>query len=118
MQIVSQPLTLLDPLFPGLRLIEDFTHFADLLDDLPSEMSSYLPDIRELNQRAKLFVRERDSEPAAFSSFSEVKDIRQRLTKESLALRHYINIVITNLCNDPDTSGLVKYIKQSESGTL
>ena len=114
-QLVSQPLALLDPMFPALQLIEDFTHFADLLDDVPTDISPYRAEISLLHTRARAFIRERDSNFPAFSSFSQIEQMRRRLTNESLTLRHYIDLIIKRLCNDPETKELVKYIKQSES---
>lgn len=112
-QIVSQPLALLDPMFPALQLIEDFVHFADLLDDVPLDISPYRGEINLLRQRAKMFILERDSDFPAFSSFSHIEQMRKRLTQGSLTLRHYIDILVMKLCNDPETKELVKYIKQS-----
>ena len=117
-QLISQPLALLDPMFPALQLIEDFTHFADLLDDVPAEISPYRAEISLLHKRAKEFIRERDSDFPAFSSFSHIEQMRNRLTIESLTLRHYIDLIIKQLCNDPETKELVKYIKHSESAEL
>ena len=112
-QLISQPLTLLDPLFPALQLIEDFTHFAGLLEDMPPHVSDYRDDIQQLNQRAQLFIRERDQPLPAFSSFSQIREKRQCLTVESQELRHCINMIIRTLCNDPDTAELVRFIKGS-----
>ena len=114
-QLVSQPLALLDPLFPALQLIEDFTHFADLLDDVPAEISPYRAEINILHRRARDFIQERDSGFPAFSSFSQIEQTRRRLTIESLTLRHYIDLLIKQLCNDPETTELVKYMKKSKS---
>ncbi|KAL9635587.1 MAG: hypothetical protein Q9164_003361 [Protoblastenia rupestris] len=111
-QIISQPLALLDPRFPALQLIEDFIHFADLLDDVPLHVSPYRSEIKELHSRARHFIRQRDGDFPAFSSFSHIEQMRKRLTMESLTLRHYIDILIRNLCNDPETKVLVMYLKQ------
>ncbi|KAL9102759.1 MAG: hypothetical protein Q9163_002121 [Psora crenata] len=117
-QIVSQPLALLDSMFPALQLIEDFIHFAELVDDVPLHISPYRSNIVDLHTRAKDFVRRRDGDIPAFSSFAYIERTRKRLTEESLTLRHCIDILVRNLCNDPDTKVLVKYIKQSKSSGI
>lgn len=89
-QIVSQPLALLDSRFPALQLIEDFCRFAQLLQDVPPEISQYRSEIEDLHARASKFVSQRDSSFPAFSSFSQIEQMRTRLTIESLTLRHYI----------------------------
>ncbi|KAG8527010.1 uncharacterized protein KY384_008439 [Bacidia gigantensis] len=109
-QIVSQPLSLLDPLFPALQLIEDFSHFADLLADVPSDTSPFLDNIQFLNHQAKQFLYERDNDFPAFASYSQIQERKTRLTQESLSLRHYINTLITSLCNDTSTKQLVAFI--------
>ncbi|KAL9130840.1 MAG: hypothetical protein Q9217_001092 [Psora testacea] len=111
-QIVSQPLALLDPMFPALQLIEDFSHFAELVDEVPLHISPYRSIIKDLHSRAKEFIRQSDGDFPAFSSFSQIQQMRNRLTEESLTLRHYIDVLVRNLCNDPDTKVLVQYIKQ------
>lgn len=113
-QLVSQPLALLDPMFPALQLIEDFIHFADLLEDVPNDISPYQENISNLHQRAKVFIMERDRNLPAFSSFFQIEQVRRRLTTETLTLRHYIDLLVKSLCNDPNTKELFKYIKPSE----
>ena len=116
--VVSQPLALLDPMFPALQLIEDFVHFAELVEGVPLHISPYRSDIKELHIRAKDFIRQRDNDFPAFSSFSHIEQMRKRLTAESLTLRHYIDNLIRNLYNDPETKILVKYIRQSEFASI
>jgi len=98
-----------------LQLIEDFVRFADLLDDVPTNISPYQEQINELRNRARHFIRRRDSESPAFSSFSQVEEMRKGLTVESFSLRQDLELLVRNLYNDPETKELVKYIKNSKN---
>ena len=54
-QLVSQPLDLLDVKYPALQLIEDFSRFAELLKGAPEDASVYLSDIRVLRECTSSF---------------------------------------------------------------
>ena len=113
-QVISQPLTLLDHLFPALKLIEDFTRFADLLDDFPAGLSEHLPHIQDLNGRAKNLLKERDAYSPAFASFLQIKQNRKRLIEESFELRRDINRAIRDICDDPDALKMMYNVVQCE----
>ena len=114
-QVVSQPIDLLDPKFPALQLIEDFCRFSELLKGAPDDMSSYMPDIRDLHDRAVQHILQQRSSFPAFASFTQITQVRSRLTQESLDLRRSIDNLIPKLYNDQDTRTLMQYIKQCMS---
>lgn len=117
-QLVSQSLDLLDGKFPALQLIEDFCRFAELLKGVPDDTSAFVPDIRDLSARAVQHLLQQRSSFPAFSSFSQIEQVRRRLGQESLDLRKQIDKLVYNLYNDTDTKELMKYVKQSMSASL
>ncbi|KAL6715767.1 hypothetical protein ACLMJK_006728 [Lecanora helva] len=110
-QLVSQPLNLLDAKYPALQLIEDFGRFAELLKGVPEDTSAYLPDIRRLHSQAVHHLLQQRSSFPAFASFSQIEQVRNDLVQESLSLRRDIDRLVLNLYNDPDTKDLMKYLK-------
>ena len=112
--IISQPLGLVDHLFPALKLIEDFTRFADLLEDVPLTLSTHLARVQDLSQRAKALLQERDAYSPAFASFLQVKQERKRLIAESFELRNGINNVVRDICDDPEAVEMVNHINKSK----
>lgn len=112
-QIISQPSDLLDPLFPGLKLIEDFILFADLLHDYPYRLGSLVPEILDVRCEAKQFLIAKDTRTPAFSSVAQMIEIREALTEETKTLRQRINDLLQALCEDPATSTLVDFMASS-----
>lgn len=112
-QLVSQPLNLLDAQYPGLQLIEDFGRFAELLKGVPSDTSIYLSEIHQLHARAIQHLLQQRSNFPAFASFSQIEQARKHLAKGSIELRQDIDRLVQNLYNDPDTKELMKYIKDT-----
>ena len=114
-QLISQPLDLLDIKYPALQLIEDFSRFAELLNGVPDDASAFLPNLRVLHGRAiQLILQQRSSFPP-FASFSQIEQVREDLAQESSDLRRDIDILVQHLYNDPDTTSLMKYIKETYS---
>ena len=119
-QVVSQSLDLLDGRYPALQLIGDFCRFAELLKGVPDDTSAYIPDIRSLHTRAVQHILQQRSSFPDFASFSQIEQVRQLLSKESLDLRKSIDKLVEDLYNNSDTKLLIKYIKESyrsEHGT-
>ena len=114
-QLVSQPLDLLDGKYPALQLIEDFGRFAELLKGVPDDASIYLPDIRRLHSQAIQHILQQRSSFPAFASFSQIEQVRKQLVQASLDLRRDIDKLVLNLYNDPDTKDLMRYIKTKYS---
>ena len=114
-QLVSQPLDLLDAKYPAIQLIEDFGRFAELLKGVPDDASIYLPDIRRLHAQAVQHILQQRSSFPAFASFSQIEQVRNELVQESLDLRRDIDKLVLHLYNDPDTKELMKYIKTKYS---
>ena len=117
-QLISQSLDLLDGQFPALQLIEDFCRFAELLQGVPSDMSAFVPEIRNLRARAVQHLLQQRSSFPAFASFSQIAQVRGRLGQDSLNLRRDIDKLVYNLYNDSNTKELMKYIKHSRSPFL
>ena len=116
-QLVSQPLDLLDVKFPALQLIEDFSRFAELLKGVPEETSAFITDIRALRGRAVEHILEQRRNFPAFASFSQIEQVRKVLAKESLILRQDIDRLVQHLYNDSDTKELMSYIKDKYSSS-
>ena len=113
-QLVSQSSDLLNSIFPGLQLIEDFVHFAEMLEDIPLQINPHLPEIMDVKEEAKRYLLERDTRPRAFSSFSQMTELHQALTEDTKFMRQKIDSIIQSLCDDKGTPDLVNCIKNSE----
>ena len=111
-QLVSQPLELLDSKYPGLQLISDFIDFARLLKGAPADASAYLSTIRVLHGRAVQHKLVQCKSFPAFASFSQIEQVRNQLAQESIDLRRDIDALVQNLYNDPDTKELMRYIRE------
>ena len=111
-QLISQPLDLLDVKFPALQLIDHFSRFAELLADVPEDTSPFIPEIRALRARAVEHILQQRGNFPAFASFSQIEQVRNSLAKESLNLRRDIDKLVQNLYNDSDTRKLMSYIKE------
>lgn len=109
-QLVSQPVDLLDARYPALQLIEAFSRFAGLLKSVPDNTSAYVDDIRVLGKRAVQHLLQQRSNFPAFASFSQLEQARKNLAQASLDLRQDIDRLVQNLYNDQDTKALMKYI--------
>ena len=112
-QLVSQPIDLLDARYPALRLIEDFSRFAELLKGVPDNTSAYLEDVRLLSRTAVQHLLQQRSIFPAFASFSQLEQACKHLAQESLDLRQEIDSLVQNLYNDEDTKDLMKYIEDT-----
>lgn len=110
-RLVSQPIDLLDARYPALKLIEDFSRFAELLRGVPDHTSAYLEDIRLLRGRAVQHLQQQRSNFPAFASFSQFEQVRKHLAQESINLRQDIDKLVQNLYNDKDTKDLMKYVE-------
>jgi len=112
-QLISQPLDLLDAKYPALQLIEDFGRFAELLKGVPENTSVYLADIRILHGRAIQHILQQRTNFPAFASFSQIEQVRKQLVQESIDLRRDIDMLVQSLYNDPDTKALMRFIKET-----
>ena len=112
-QVVAQSLELLDARYPALQLIQDFCRFAELLKDVPEDISSYIPDIRSLYARAAQHTLQQRSSFPAFASFWQIESVRGALAEESIDLRRDIDLLVQELCSDSDTKALMKYIQET-----
>lgn len=113
MQLVSQPIDLLDARYPALQLIEDFSRFAELLKGVPDYTSAHLEDVRLLGKRAVQHILQQRSNFPAFASFSQFEQAREHLAQESLNLRQDIDSLVQNLYNDKNTKDLMEYIENT-----
>ena len=111
-QLVSQPLDLLDSKYPALQLIDDFSRFAELLDGISVDTSAHLADIRALHARAIAHLLQQRSNFPAFASYSQVEQVRLDLAQQSVDIRRDIDVLVQHLYNDPDTKTLMRYIKE------
>ena len=112
-QLVSQPLDLLDARYPALQLIEDFCRFAELLKNIPDDVSAYIPDILNLHMRSVQHISKQQKSFPAFASFSQIEEAREHLAQESVALRRDIDKLIQNMYKDPDTKVLMRYVQKN-----
>jgi hypothetical protein len=112
-QLVSQPIDLLNARYPALQLIEDFSRFAELLEGIPDSTSVHLEDVQVLGKRAVEHLLQQRSNFPRFASFAQFEQARKHLAKESLQLRQDIDSLVQNLYNDENTKLLVKYIEKT-----
>ena len=111
-QIVSQSLALLNQRYPTLLLVEDFVRFAELVMELPSGVSMYQNDIKQLQTRASNYILEQQSHLPPFSSFFQIEHTRKNLTIVLRHLRHDIYSMVKKLYEDSETKKVMNYITQ------
>lgn len=112
-QLISQPIDLLDARYPALQLIEDFSRFANLLKGVPDYTSAHLEDLRLLGKRAVQHLLQQRRNFPAFASFSQFEQAREHLAQESLKFRQEIDSLVQILYNDKSTKDLMEYIEDT-----
>ena len=115
-QIISQSLSSLDRHFPTLLLIEDFARFAEIAKAARNDISDYQADIAELGHRATDFKCVNMAGVSPFASYVQIQRHRRTLTETSRGLRADIEILLRQLCQDPDTKHLMDDLQTREPG--